>query len=207
MKICIVMLYTPNISSYSKITEQINRKYCNKWQYDFKLYDTLIPNKWATWSKLDAIKKTLFNNDYDYIFWIDSDAFFNNHDIQLENFITTYDMYICDDLPNNLPGQHCIVNTGTMLIKNTKYMQDFINIWLNYDGPYNYQPYHEQTILDYMIKNNIFNCENKIKIYKANTFNSIIYEFHNDDFIIHMMDMDEQNRINIANQKLISISI
>jgi hypothetical protein len=201
------MLYTPNISSYSKITEQINRKYCNKWQYDFKLYDTLIPNKWATWSKLDAIKKTLFNNDYDYIFWIDSDAFFNNHDIQLENFITTYDMYICDDLPNNLPGQHCIVNTGTMLIKNTKYMQDFINIWLNYDGPYNYQPYHEQTILDYMIKNNIFNCENKIKIYKANTFNSIIYEFHNDDFIIHMMDMDEQNRINIANQKLISISI
>ncbi len=58
-----------------------------------------------------------------------------------------------------------------------------------------------------LIKNNIFNCENKIKIYKANTFNSIIYEFHNDDFIIHMMDMDEQNRINIANQKLISISI
>ena len=207
MKICIVMLYTPNISSYSKITEQINRKYCNKWQYDFKLYDTLIPNKWATWSKLDAIKKTLLNYNYDYIFWIDSDAFFNNQNIQLENFITTYDMYICDDLPNNLPGQHCIVNTGTMLIKNTKYMQDFFNIWLNYDGPYNYKPYHEQTILDYMIKNNIFNCKNKIKIHKANIFNSIIYKFNNDDFIIHMMGMDEQSRINIANQKLISISI
>jgi len=49
------MLYTPNISSYSKITEQINRQYCNKWQYDFKLYDTLIPNKWVATSntKLD----------------------------------------------------------------------------------------------------------------------------------------------------------
>jgi hypothetical protein len=48
MKICTVMLYTPNISSYSSITEQINRQYCNKWNYDFtfKLYDTLIPNKW-----------------------------------------------------------------------------------------------------------------------------------------------------------------
>ena len=53
--ICVVMLYTPNISSYSKITEQINRQYCNKWQYDFKLYDTLIPNKWVATSntKLD----------------------------------------------------------------------------------------------------------------------------------------------------------
>lgn len=192
------MLYTPNISSYSSITEQINRQYCNKWNYDFKLYDTLIPNKWATWSKLEAIKSTLSN--YDYIFWIDSDAFFNNHDIKLEQFITSYDMYICDDLPNNIPGQHCLVNTGTMLIKNTKYMQDFINIWLNYDGPYNYQPYHEQTVLDYMIKNNIFNCKTKIKIYSTTTFNSVIYEFHDNDFIIHMMGLDEQSRINIAKQ-------
>lgn len=200
MKICIVMLYTSNISSYSKITEQINRQYCNKWQYDFKLYDTLIPNKWATWSKLDAIKKTL--PVYDYIFWIDSDAFFNNHDIPLENFITTYEMYICDDLPNNVPGQHCLVNTSTMLIKNTKYMQDFIDIWLSYDGPYNYQPFHEQTVLDYMIKHNIFNCKNKIKIHEAKTFNSIIYEFHKDDFIIHMMGLDEPSRINIAKQRL-----
>jgi len=198
--ICVVMLYTPNISSYSKITEQINRQYCNKCQYDFKLYDTLIPNKWTTWSKLDAIKKTLPN--YDYVFWIDSDAFFNNHDIPLENFITTYDMYICDDLPNNLPGQHCLVNTSTMLIKNTKYMQDFIDIWLKYDGIYNYEPFHEQTILDYMIKNNSFNCENKIKIYKAKTFNSIIYDFHKDDFVIHMMGMDEPSRIIIASQRL-----
>ena len=30
MNICTVMLYTPNISSYSSITEQINRQYCNK---------------------------------------------------------------------------------------------------------------------------------------------------------------------------------
>lgn len=205
MRICVVMLYTPNISSYSSITEQINRKYCNKWGYDFKLYDTLIPNKWATWSKLDAIKNTL--PDYDYIFWIDSDAFFNNHDIPLQNFITTqYDMYICDDLPNNSPGQHCLVNTGTMLIKNTKYMQDFIDIWLNYDGPYNYQPYHEQTILDYMIKHSIFNCQNKIKIYEAKTFNSVFCEFHNDDFVIHMMGLDEESRINIAKQRILEIN-
>lgn len=198
MKICVVMLYTPNISSYSSITERINRQYCNKWNYDFKLYNTLIPNKWPTWSKLEAIKSSLPN--YDYIFWIDSDAFFNDHDIKLEQFITSYDMYICDDLPNNVPGQHCLVNTGTMLIKNTKYMQDFINIWLNYDGPYNYQPYHEQTVLDYMIKNNIFNCKTKIKIYSATTFNSVFGEFYDNDFIIHMMGLDEQNRINIAKQ-------
>jgi hypothetical protein len=51
-----------------------------------------------------------------------------------------------------------------------------------------------------MIKNNIFNCENKIKIYKAKTFNSIIYEFHKDDFVIHMMGMDEPSRIIIASQ-------
>lgn len=99
-------------------------------------------------------------------------------------------MYICDDLSNNFPGQHCFYNTGAMLIKNTKYMQDIKNIWLNYDGLYNYQPYHEQTILDYMIKNNIFNCKNKIKIHKANIFNSIIYEFHNDDFIINIIYID-----------------
>lgn len=48
MNICTVMLYKPNISSYSSITEQINSQYCNKWNYDFifKLYDTLISNKW-----------------------------------------------------------------------------------------------------------------------------------------------------------------
>ena len=200
MKICVVMLYTPNISSYSSITEQINRQYCNKWGYDLKVYyDILIPNKAPTWSKLQAIKNILSN--YDYIFWIDSDAFFNNHDIQLENFILpTHDMFICDDLPNNVPGQHCLINAGTILLKNTKFIQDFIDFWLTYDGKYNNELYHEQTVLDYMIKNNIFNCKTKIKIYEAKAFNSIFGEFHDDDFIIHMMGLDEQSRINIAKQ-------
>ena len=54
-KVCMFMIATPEISDYSKYSEEINRKYCEKFNIDFKLFDqNLTPDLPINFSKLQA---------------------------------------------------------------------------------------------------------------------------------------------------------
>ena len=202
--IVICMSYTDNISSYSKYSHFINKKYAEKHGYDFVKFDYEMTDRAQQWCKVKAINQLLNESekDYKYIFWIDSDAFFNNFNITLESIIDKYadkDIIICDDLPNS--GKINTINTGTMFIKCTTWSKQFCNEWYNYSGEFLYSLLHEQRVLDDYINNNNNNFKDHVAICPTNTFNSASYEYeggykNRDDFICHLMARQSDYRIN-----------
>lgn len=206
---CIVMLYTPNIASYSKLTEKINRKYAKENGYDMVVFKDRFANDRAPqWDKVKAIEHC-FNMGYKYVFWIDSDAYFNKGN-RLDEFLEEgKDIYICDDLKNS--NGKTLVNTGTMLFKNTEYTRELMKDWWEWkDDTYLYKPLHEQKILDDMIKTNHKGIKDKIKIYKDEVFNNYWEQIYTDRdrlFVVHMMATIEETRIKMANEKCKELGI
>lgn len=212
-KICICMLYTDNIASYARLAERINRMYAEKHGYYFHVYRYRLSERAAQWDKVLATYYLLTTNAYDYVFWIDSDAYVNKQEIALEDVMdinADVDLHICDDIPNS--GGICLINTGTFLIKNTPWAVQFLLDWWNdKDAPtYYHRSFHEQTVLDKIIKRGATLSQNgqvmlsrqsppsitRIKIYPTTTFNSDTDLSKIDNyFIVHLMARPEQMRL------------
>jgi hypothetical protein len=200
LKICICMLYTPNIACYSKITEDINKLYAKKYNYSFKtFYKRLANDRAPQWDKILAILE-LMKENYDYILWIDSDAYFNDHSKKLNeifDFEGNYNIHISSDKPYGIYN----VNTGIMLIKNTIWSKKFLQrIWDCDDEDYLYKAYHEQTIFDNLYIDNEMDAKNNVKIYDSYIFNN--NNPTSNSFIIHMMQSPEYVRIYYSINKL-----
>lgn len=194
-KICICMYYTKNVKSYSKLAEQINRSYALKHGYDFKVFYKRLSKRSPQWDKVMYVLGLLTTEKYDYVFWIDSDAYFNLQDKSLTDVIQVdddHDLYICSDLEN---GGHCTVNTGTFLIKNTSWSKNLLTSWWSHPDAYMYyyRRLHEQSILDIIVRSG----EKRIKIYPAEKFNSIYSNLDQIDsnFIVHLMARSNNIRI------------
>lgn len=209
--ICICMSYTPNIKSYSEISEKINKIYANKNNYDFKVFNIELNDRSPQWSKIYVINKLLKENSYKYLFWIDSDAFFNDHNKKVEDIINndSKDIIICNDDINsgNTDKNKITVNTGTIIIKCTNWTKDFFNLLWNYESKYKTQPFYEQNVFEEFIKLNKINCREHISIKDGKLFNSEINEQINkrtlfDNFVVHLAGLDEKTRIQYMNSWL-----
>ena len=201
LRICVCMSYTDNIKSYSSMTEKINRKYAIKHGYDFKVFSHKMTDRAPQWCKISVINELLSLNKYDYLFWIDSDAFFNNHDVKLENIINndkSKQIIICDDIKNS-GGRKNAINTGTIFIKCSEWSKKFFKLLWNYKGMYLYDAFHEQKVLEDFIDKKIMECQLKITIKPSNLFNTDYYLLDEpqikNNFIIHVMSKPENYRI------------
>ena len=151
--ICILILNSPNIGEYAHTATIINKLYANKYNYDFivercplkedlnKDYMWDGENEYMfVWSKPSLIKKHLKN--YDYLFFIDSDAIFVDHE-------KTIDSFIDKNFTNNtclLLGTDCItknscsinylrnffnvLNAGVIIVKNTDKTFEILDRWI-----------------------------------------------------------------------------
>jgi len=209
-KICIVMSHTENIYSYSKLAEYINRIYACKHGYDFKIFNLTMKDRAPQWCKIEAINVLLNDeqSNYDYLFWIDADAFFNNHNIPLETFITdsNKNIIICDDSPNSSKPNS--INTGTFFVKCSEWSRNFFNKIWNYNGEHLYKPLHEQTVIDMTILYDFMNMKENILIYPTDVFNSIYHKLSNenykrDNFILHVMAHSSDTRRKYMNDWLL----
>ena len=196
-KICIVMFYTDNIKSYSQLAEQINENYAQKWGYDFHVQYHRESDRAPQWDKVKVISNKL--SEYDYIFWIDSDAIITNYNIQLERFINkapNKNILICDDKPN---GGY--INTGTMFFKNTLWSKFFLKKWwdLGTEMKYEHKFAHEQDVLKHLLLTNKYNTMDNTKIFNVDDFNTNYpgKMTHNDNkFVLHLMSTTEKERVN-----------
>lgn len=130
MKICVFMYFTPDYSIGFR-TEKINRKYCEKHGYDFKVFHDIHPmtrNMHPAWSKLPHISDIMRDHDYDHIVWIDGDAFFCNHEKKIEDWITPKDITVGIDPGDHVEGKDFRVNTGLMIIKKTEWFQAYVKL-------------------------------------------------------------------------------
>ena len=78
-RVLVVMYSTPNIMSYAGLAEKINRAYCDRHGYSFKhvIGDQDDTSMRPVWKKVFLVRDELKNHDA--VFWIDSDAIFNDH--------------------------------------------------------------------------------------------------------------------------------
>jgi hypothetical protein len=194
IRICICMSATPNIYSYSKLSEYINRKYAEKHGYTFVMFYDTMTDRAPQWCKIQVLNKLLDTDMYDYIFWIDADAFFNNFDIGIQKIISDSkkDLIICDDIANS--GRKDTLNSGTFIVKTTDWSKDFFKKLWSYKGPYLYKYFHEQTMMEqYLDKDHMdvrpakeFNTEIGVQL-KNNTLK--------DNYVIHLMAMTADFRV------------
>jgi GR25 family glycosyltransferase involved in LPS biosynthesis len=124
-KICIVMTGDEKIYSFYIKTIAINLKYANSMKYDFSAYIGKILDKSKYKPHFDRYKILLdlmLNSKYEYLLYIDSDAFIQDEYKKIEDFIDmmkptdfllgSEDGGSLDNIKRQLP-----INSGVLLIK------------------------------------------------------------------------------------------
>jgi len=195
MNICVIMFYDDNIKSYGDINYKINKLYCEK--YNLKIIfsnEKKYSNRHSAWERLPLMLDNI--SKFDYLIWIDADAFFYNDannivDIINNNINTNF--IFSRDLGNKN------INTGVFIVKNSQYSIDFLTKWAYDEELYKNNPYPvwwDQGVLIDMYDNNILDI----------TQNSVIINYGvlqhlgeddkliNKTYIFHMAGRDQYTR-------------
>ena len=128
MKIAVCMWYDAHAAEYGDICREINRIYCEKHGYILiKSSRRAYKNRPATWERFPLLLKYIEN--YDYMVWIDADAFFYNSAPPLEDIINHYekDILLSADVDKYLKSDS--VNAGFFILKNTKKVINILTRW------------------------------------------------------------------------------
>lgn len=198
MNIAVITLGDKNIIDYSKYTFAINQHYCSIYGYTYIQYNkTLDETRPIPWSKIQAIQNNIDN--FDWIYWIDADAIFFNHDIRIEDRIDeNYNLILAKACGENWVSQNFAdkkdfvnINTGSFLIRGksswSKFLLDKIYSKVN---RLEHQWWENQALADIYLENNSI-INSKIKIldqYLLNGTETNFYcyeDFSLEQFILH----------------------
>jgi hypothetical protein len=206
-RVCILMFSTPNIvDEYAGHAAAINEQYARRHGYSFLHLVQPSSHPIPQWEKVRLVRDHL--PSYDAVFWIDSDAAFNQHDVSLDRWLSDpADIVGCTDVPN---GPYKI-NCGTMLMKNTEWVRGFMTTWWSMCILPKYNKWaNEQEALHDLLVGNVHGCANRVKIEAVDAFNSSYPELANgrrDTFVLHFMAMpaDVRRRELMAMRKRMGI--
>jgi len=164
MKICVVMFYDDNIESYGEINYKINKLYCEK--YNLKIIlskEKKYSNRHPAWERLPLLLDNISN--FDYLIWIDADAFFYNDANNIVDIINSnndVNFIFSNDINNTN------INTGIFIVKNSNYSINFLTKWAYDEELYTSNPYPvwwDQGVLINMFNNNILDIkQNSIQL-------------------------------------------
>lgn len=189
-RVCVIMFSTPNIvDQYAGLAARVNLAYARRHGYAFehivKPSTTLMPQ----WEKVRVLRDAL--DSYEAVFWIDSDAAFNQHETSLERWLQSdADIVGCTDVPN---GPYSI-NTGTLLVKRTPWTRMFLEVWWSMRQVPKYQQWaFEQEAMHDLILTDAMRCVTKGKIVMEphdsfnSSFDEIVRDNRRDTFVLHFM--------------------
>lgn len=134
-KILIISSGTSNIDYEYNETNVIKRKYCEIYGYDFAFYNIKCKKEDLYFNKIELCRRNM--NDYDYIMWIDADAWFNDFTINLYDLIKKIENgksllvergYTTTDKPNKWGD--CYINAGIFIIKCDAAGKEIIKQWM-----------------------------------------------------------------------------
>ena len=177
-KICILMFFDEPYKNIAKYTYELNKKYADLHGYDIIIRnDRKLNNEWAPlWEKIPLIIDNL--EKYEWVLFIDADAFFINHTIKIEDIImkelkdNNEIWFIGSDEYDG--GKRHKFNSGVMIIKNCKKSMKLMIETLEYASKYctkiKLQRHHEQDALLHLIQTNNL-CNNGVKIINDNYIN------------------------------------
>lgn len=135
-KIALFMVATPEISNYAIYTIDVNKRWAQKHNYDFYLYEkSILPDLPINFSKIQYALNLL--PKYDYVVYIDADAIIQNIDYDIRNVIAEYtsltksvifaeDCFSAKDCSK--PGK---INSGVFIVKNNHLGKKVLESWLD----------------------------------------------------------------------------
>ena len=206
------MFYDDVIKSYGDINYKINKLYCEKYNLDLIVSHTKIySDRCAAWERLPLILKHI--KDYDYIVWIDADAFFYINSNNIIDIITN-NINNINNINNNNKDVNFIfskdidydnINTGIFIVKNSQYSIDFITKWAYDEDLYKNNPFPkwwDQGVLIDMYNKNILDIQNNQITYDY----GILQHFREEELvrlaiqplICHCAGKNKYERLNIS---------
>lgn len=199
MKICALMFYDDNIKDYAEINYSINQRYCKKYGIDLILEHNreYIDGRHPSWEKLPLILKNI--DKYEYVIWIDADAFFYDDAPNIIDLIEKYkeaNIIFSNDL-----GDYR-TNCGVLIIKNTEYSKNFIDFWA-YDKDYfdrnPYPVYWEQGVMIQLYEDNKLDIKNNCVLLNYGIIQSFNLKDKNAQlpFIYHAAGKTKEERMNV----------
>ena len=197
MKFCILMWYDQPIASYGDINYEINKIYCDKNNIELiRCNKRRHSNRHPAWERIPLILKYI--NDYDYVMWIDADAFLYNDANNIVDIINdnrNYHFIFSNDIYNNN------INTGVYIVKNSQYSIDFLTRWLYDEDLYKnnkYPHWWDQGVLIEMFNQNILDIKNNCIIFDYGVLQHFYAEekLPNKPFIFHLAGQSSESRIN-----------
>ena len=163
MKICVLMFYDSGIASFADFTFKINKQYCAKYGFDIiksntKKYNDRTPH----WERLPLLLAHIRN--YDYVMWVDADAFFHHDARSIADIIarySNYDMIFSKDTCTNTFTGGYDINSGVFIAKNTPKSIQVLEKWAYNPAVFKFaksRPFwNDQNGIIYIFKNNILN--------------------------------------------------
>lgn len=157
MNIAICMYYNDNIAFYANYSKEINKIYCKKYNYDLivandKVIEYYYKNNYSRihagqfWANVISnttpyyIRYYLLQyiiDDYDWVIWIDADAYFYNDAPPIENIIKHIDFshscILSYTIKQYLSDQNkdFYINNGVFLLKNIEDNKIFLDKMIN----------------------------------------------------------------------------
>jgi len=224
-KIKIITSYNEDYSKLGNKTKETFKKYAEIQGYNFE--NVIIPDtgRPPAWSKIRILMDEMIKKEFEFLMWIDADAFFNNYNIDIANEIEQdKEIYIvkhyCQvhkgSIYHNTKLTILRINTGVLLMKNSEHNLKFLQKVWDKKEYINHQWWEQAAMMDVMgfrseLNGNLHDNKGnsyleKIK-FLSNDWNSIPSNLDlsmekQDPIIIHLAGMKFDERIKYINMKL-----
>jgi len=207
MKVGVVMFYDDNIKSYAEINYEINKKYCEKNNLEIILSnEKKYSNRHSAWERLPLLLDNISN--FDYLIWIDADAFFYNdanNIIDIININNNANFIFSYGLKN--------INTGIFIVKNSQYSIDFLTKWAYDEELYKNNPHPywwENGVLMYMFDKNILDIKQNCILFEYGVLQHLDEndKLYNKTYIFHLAGRNSDIRYKLSKKyfdKLIGV--
>ena len=184
MKIALLTFECPP-ADYRSLSFPNKEKYCLKHGYDFLSYTERASDRPPSWDKIKYLQKHIDN--YDWIFWTDSDSVIVNDKVRLETFIDTEkDLVIQLDEASDKTKA---INAGQIFLRNSEWGKWFLEeAWNNekYGTSIDHSDW-EQARIKAIIGDRGEKFPDKVRVYKDldSGFNVVPSRATFDTFIVH----------------------
>ncbi len=195
MKFAVLTSYNAAFGSISTLTDPIKKAYCERHGYDY-ICRQIDSEHHPVWLRIHLILE-LFDS-YDWIMWMDADAFITNPEIKLESLVDDSDLIITHDF-NGL-------NAGVFLTRNTEWSRSFFRKVLEFE---NKHPGYggDQIAMNRTLYVDRWEDTGVVRYPIQSTFNSYRYDLYNlkfengqyrpGDFVLHLPGLPNEQRIEI----------
>jgi hypothetical protein len=196
------MFYDDTIKSYGDVNYEINKIYCEKYGLHISVSNQRkLQNRHSAWERIPLLLENIEN--FDYLIWIDADAFFYIDADNIVNVIqknTSAHFIFSYDIGNKN------INSGVFIVKNSQYSIQFLKRWLYDEELYAKNPvplWLDQGVLIDMFEKNIFNIRHNCVVLEY----GIIQHFYEHDklrntYVLHVAGRDEKSRYEISTKYL-----